>query len=514
MIRNVLLLVASATFFSFIGCSGSSVVATIGPEKLTLDEFEETYAKNNGGWDASVTSSLEDRERFLDLIVKFKLKVLEAKSLGLLQDTAIQNELDTYHLSVAQSYMLEKELVEPRLRELYRRKTEEIRASHMLIRVASNATPAETLAAFTKAMEIFSLHPRMSFDSLAFIHSEDPSAKTNRGDLGFFSLGRMVPDFEDACFSLQPGEITKLPVRTQFGYHLIKVTTRRPSLGAMRISHVLKRFAPDQRDSSAVRDSALAIHRRIQQGLSFDQATQLYSDDPGSAERGGDLGYYEPTVLPPAISEVLISLPLNTASEPVRVPYGYHIFKVTEHQSVKSYDEMEKDLRQTYQQQRYNKELENYVRGLKKRYGVIIDSSSVESLSVSFDPAKNPSMEGWSDTLAASFLSRKLFSVQSKVFTVADFVEKINVSAEFKTQPLAPTVIKTTVGRLLDAQVLEEHARGALQRHSAFAKLMDEYRDGILLYRIEQDEIWKKVTVNDSLLRPYYEKTKEKYRWS
>ncbi|MBI2618860.1 MAG: peptidylprolyl isomerase [Ignavibacteriales bacterium] len=513
MIRTAIHLVASATFFAFIGCSGSSVVATIGSEKLTLEEFEETYAKNNGGWDASAASSLEDRERFLDLIVKFKLKVLEAKSQGLPQDTAIQNELDSYYLSVAQSYMLEKELVEPQLRELYHRKSEEIRASHILIRVVSNAAPAETLAAYTKAMEILSLHPSVSFDSLAFVYSEDPSAKTNKGDLGFFSLGRMVREFEDACYGLQQGEITKTPIRSQFGYHLIKVTARRPNLGSLRVSHILKRFSQDQHDSTTVRDSARALYDRIRQGLSFDQAAQLYSDDPGSADRAGDLGFYEPGILPPAISEALSTLPLNTVGEPVKVPYGYHIFKVTEHKPIPSYAEMEKDLRQTYQQQRYSSDLENYTRSLRTQYAADLDGAVVQRLSTSFDPSKTPAAEAWSDTLREDFLPRTLYSVRTKTFTVSGFVEKMDASPEFRTQPLSPQNIKNTIERLLDSEVLEEHARDAMKRHPAFAKLMDEYRDGILLYRIEQDEIWKKVTVHDSLLKPYYEKTKEKYRW-
>lgn len=109
------------------GCGTSiPVVATIGDQPLPLNYFEDNYAKNNGGWDSSAVSSLEDRKRFLDLLIKFKLKVKEARAQGLEKDSAIINELDTYNTSVAQSYILEKEVINPGIHQLYDRKIEEV----------------------------------------------------------------------------------------------------------------------------------------------------------------------------------------------------------------------------------------------------------------------------------------------------------------------------------------------------------------------------------------------------
>ena len=270
MTRICILGVSFLTIVLFIGCGTSNpTLATIGDEKITLHNFEDSYAKNNGGWDTSATSSLEDRQRFLDLIVKYKLKVKEARAQGLEKDSAIINEMDTYHVAVAQSYMIEKEVVEPGVQQLYdRKKKKYVQAIYFsAFRLLQHLTIR--LAAYERAMNAIAQIPHIPFDSLAYQLSEDPSAKSNHGDLGFFTGGRMVPEFEDACYSLKPGEYTKTPVRTQFGYHIIKVTARQPNPGSVRISHILLRFNDSLSDTAAVRDTIWMLYKQIKERSRF-----------------------------------------------------------------------------------------------------------------------------------------------------------------------------------------------------------------------------------------------------
>ena len=148
---------------------------------------------------------MEDRQRFLDLLVKFNLKVKEARAQGLEKDSSIISEMESYNTSVAQSYMIEKEVVEPGVQRMYDRKKDEVGASHILFRLAPNATPQDTLKAYELAMRTIAQIPHIPFDTLAYKYSQDPSAKNNYGNLGFFSGGRMVPEFEDASYSLTAG---------------------------------------------------------------------------------------------------------------------------------------------------------------------------------------------------------------------------------------------------------------------------------------------------------------------
>ena len=151
MVQRTFKLFPVALIFGFLvaGCAGSrpDVVARIGNDPLTLEDFEEQYSKNNGGWEKAAVSTIEDRERFLDLLVRFRLKVKQAYDTGLLADSSVRSELDGYQVTVASAYMIDKEIVEPKVREMYDRKREEVRASNILIRLEPTASPQDTLAA-------------------------------------------------------------------------------------------------------------------------------------------------------------------------------------------------------------------------------------------------------------------------------------------------------------------------------------------------------------------------------
>ncbi|HAP35389.1 MAG TPA: hypothetical protein DCQ28_05410, partial [Bacteroidetes bacterium] len=183
-----------------IGCGGS-YVADIAGDKITIEEFEQVYAKNNGGIEAAAKTSIDDRQKFLDLYVKFRLKVKEAYALGYHNDVELRNELNDYRKNLAVSYMLEKEITKPALEQMYNRKLKQLRASHILVGVPSS-NPEDTLMGFNEGKAIIdSLKLGYSFEQLALNNSKDPSVQNNKGDLYYFSSGQLVPEFEDAAYS-------------------------------------------------------------------------------------------------------------------------------------------------------------------------------------------------------------------------------------------------------------------------------------------------------------------------
>jgi peptidyl-prolyl cis-trans isomerase SurA len=496
------------------GCgSSNSVVATIGSDKITLDDFENNYAKNNGGWEKGVSSSTEDRQHFLDLLVKFRLKVEEAKDHGLLHDSSVTGEMDEYRLTVSQSYMLEKELIAPKILEMYNRKLEEIRAAHIFFRLPQNPIPADTLAAYEKAQKVLALLPSVRFDTLARQYSEDPQTASLGGDIGWVIPGRMPSNLEDVAYSLKKGEYSKNLVRSPFGYHILKVLERQPANGAIHINHILKRFSRDLKDSTAVRDSIWQIYSQLKHGADFAEMAKKYSDDPPSKERGGDIGFYEREGLRPDIANYLFGLPLDSISTPYQQPYGYHIFKVTGRRPIAPFSDLEKDLRSQYQQHYYQQDYANYVENLRHKFGITLDSAVEKSIGKSVDSMKTFNTPGWSDTLSSELRGKILFTCAGKPYSIKDFVESVEKSSDSKELSLNPVNINVVVNRSIDAYALKEHAMTAVDRYPELKRLMNEYLDGILLYRIEQDEVWKKVVVNDSLLKVYYDTTKDKYRW-
>lgn len=509
------LLFASFSAALLGGCagSGSPYVARIDKDPITLEDFEEQYAKNNGGWEKSAASSVEEREKFLDLLVRFRLKVKEAYDRGLLADSSVRNEMDGYEVTVASAYMLEKEIVEPNVRKLYERKKEEVRASHILFRLDPGATPQDTLALYEKAMKVRNMVPEYDFDTLAARYSEDPGVSSNKGDLGYFTAGRMVPEFEEAAYSLKVGEITPYPVRTQFGYHLIKLIDRQMNRGAVRVSHILRRFQENQTDSSAVKDSTWIIYGLLKGGMDFAEAAKRFSQDPGSGPNGGDIGFYERGRVPPDVEKVFYSTPLDSVPEPMKMPYGFHIFKITAFSEQPKFQDVEKDLRQQYHQNKYESDYKQFVQNILHDYHVSFDTVNVIELIQSLDSTKTPANFQWSDTLSAELRTKRIFTCQDRAFTVGDFISHVDASSEFRGMSLNSKNVQYIIERMSEGKIVDEHARQVPKRYPAFSKLLKEYQDGILLYRIEQDEVWKKVVVNDSLLKLYHDSTKTKYRW-
>ena len=229
--------------FLLAACSpkaGESVVLEVGPSKVTLKEFEDFYARNSVAGDTLSNTPLAERERFLDLLTRYKLKLQDAADRNLAEDPEVNKELRDYRASLATTYIIEKEITEPGIRLLYDRKTEEIRARHILVAVKPEASPADTLTAYRKAVEIIGrLNAGADFDSLAMTESEDPTVKSNRGDLYYFTGGQMVMPFEQGAYAMKVGEISRTPIRTSFGYHVIKITARQPVRGSINVRHIM-----------------------------------------------------------------------------------------------------------------------------------------------------------------------------------------------------------------------------------------------------------------------------------
>nr|MBP8976656.1 peptidylprolyl isomerase [Bacteroidota bacterium] len=452
------------------------------------------------------------RKKFLDLMVNYRLKVKDAYDKGIMQDPALQKELTLYRSSVAQSYILEKELVTPAVQRMHDRRKEMIRASHILIRVPANASPEDTLEAYERAMKVIAEVPNRPFDSLARQYSQDMSVVKNNGELGYFTSGRMIAEFEDACYALKAGEYTKTPIRSQFGYHVIKVTDRRPNDGAVNIAHIVLEINPSM-DSSQVCDSIWAIYREIKNGLPFDSAAARYSMDDYTKDNGGYLGEYTRDRLPTSLGDVLFNTKVDSVTEPVGFYYGYHLFKVKGFKPIPPFNELEKDLRTQYQQTRFNYDRQLLFEKLNKQYAVEVDETVLGELMFAFDSTKTPAFEDWKDTLTTELLKKTLIKTNAGQYSVEDVIDRINNAQEMSNMPLTSSNVEKMVRKIAETAGFDQYALSRIPAYPELEKLLRDYQDGIVLYRVEQEKVWNTITVNDSLLREFYEPRKENYRW-
>jgi peptidyl-prolyl cis-trans isomerase SurA len=315
---------------------------TIHDRQVTLGEFERIYKKNN----SSTALEQQTVEEYLDLFINFKLKVIEAEELGL--DTSFIKEFNGYKKQLAKPYLSDSEEVDALVQEAFERAQKEINASHILIRVNAEAPPEDTLRVFNKAIEIRDrILAGEDFGTVARATSDDPSAKTNAGNLGWFTVFRMVYPFENGAYSTEKGKVS-MPVRTRFGYHLMKVNDVRPARGEVRVSHIMI-MTPEGMNDEQREDAKKRIHRlsdSLKAGIDFAEIARKYSEDRGSAARAGELPWFGTGRMVAPFENASFALAkVGHISEPIRTSFGWHIIKLLEQKKYDDFETAQADLR-------------------------------------------------------------------------------------------------------------------------------------------------------------------------
>jgi peptidyl-prolyl cis-trans isomerase SurA len=204
--------------------------------------------------------------------------------------------------------------------------------SHILLSLAESATSDEMAAVEKLAREI---HDRAAggedFGQLALAYSKAQSA-LERGKLGWRRMGQLPQFIGDLVAKMDPGDVSE-PVRTPTGFHLVRLDgTRGGDSGPVMVEqlharHILMR--PNEvQDDATTRQRLVAIRDRILAGEDFEALASVTSEDPGSASRGGDLGWTSPGTFDPAFEEALAGLEPDQISEPFRTQFGWHIVQL------------------------------------------------------------------------------------------------------------------------------------------------------------------------------------------
>ena len=504
-----------ALFAGIIGCGGS-YVADIAGDKISVEEFEQIYSKNNGGTDAAAKTSLEDRQKFLDLYVKFRLKVKEAYALGYNNDTELRNELNEYRKNLGVAFMLEKEITKPALEQMYKRKLKYIRASHILVGLPTSVEE-DTLVGLDIAKKIVdSLKMGYSFEQLALHNSKDPSAQNNKGDLYYFSTGQLVPEFEDAAYSLKVGEFTTVPVRTQFGYHIIKVTDIKDNNGPVQASHIMKRLAREAsaEDSTKAANELLAIRDSVLAGKDFAEYAKTMSDDTYSAERGGDLNFVERGRTVREFDEALFNLKDGELSGVVRTQFGLHLIKRVKAQGIPPFKDLEQQMKSEYQNYRFQYDYNAMVNKIKRMYSFKQNDSVAALFAGSVDTSKTTAAATWDSTITSGVRSAVLLTFANAKITVDSVISLAKANPELKNLDLKLyTSVPTIISKVGIGLITEYHARQLENNFPEFNRTMKEYEEGILLFKAEQENVWNKVQPTDSVLRTFHAERRSNYTW-
>jgi len=491
------------------------VILTIGGEQITTEEFFQSFTKNQFSSDTSRQTTLPE---YVELYTNSKLKVLAAQQQGRDTTASFREEMASYRKQLGQPYLTDKTLIENLVAEAYQRMKEDVRASHILVPVAAEASPADTLAAYRAAL---ALRGRMesgeSFEELAQRFSKDRATADKGGDLGFFTTFQTVYAFESAAYALGQEQVS-MPVRTQAGFHLIKTTDRRPSRGKVQVAHVLVSMSP-----SATEEGKLAAKRkieeafgRLQQREAFEIVCREYSDDATTKNNGGVLSQFGAGRMVPAFEEAAFALPnVGAISTPFQTNYGWHIIKLLAKTPIDSFEELAPVLRQkVVNDSRSELVKENLSQRLEKIYDVTEHSHTQE---LAFNQMDSTLLKGrWKYTtpLPAHLENKTLFLIDNQSFTVNQFFEYARNRQEPKAAGSSLIETKKRIyKRYLDKQLVEYEEQNLEKKYPELRAAMAELHDGLLLSQLMEANVWEP-SMTDSLgQRALYEKNTEKYRY-
>lgn len=513
--RKIILPVLSLTLLLFACAPEHSkiVVAEYGNYKIYMDEFEKAYAKNSGGIEKAKTDSIEALKKFLDLFVNYKMKLRDAVVRGYTLDPDMKKELIDYKLNIGSTLFLEDNLFEPALKKMYERRKTEYNAAHIML--IPDSTMNEIQVVELGNQIIASINNGAEFEKLVLEYSKDEYTKGRGGVVGWVTSGMiLVPEIEEAIYSTEKGQIYPKLVKSNFGYHILKVVDKLPRRSQIKVQHILVSF----RDSSGTVDSVKALNKinfieqKLNEGEDFGKLAMEYSDDKYSGERNGDLGFFGRGRMEPRFEDAAFKLKVNEISPVVETSFGYHLIKLTAETPYPPYKENVDELKDIFKRLYYKQDYDKLIKQLKSELNYKVNEETLKLLSANADSIQTGA--GYDNSfINKQFGSKIICTSINKAFIVDSLFNYINNSNQYLGRFFNEGLLKEAVDKFMENKVLQEKALTYDKVDPDFAQLMEDYENGIYLFKILEDEVWSKVLIDSVMVQNYFEKNRENYKW-
>ena len=479
---------------------------TVAGRDVPAGEFIRMYKKSL----EPGTSS--DIDGYLQQYILFKLKVADAMQEGYDTTRAFRNEFNGYRNQLAQSYLTDNDAKEKLLQKTYQRSQTEINAWHILVNCPAEAKPEDTLNAWNKAADIKErIIKGEQFEQVARAASDDPSVKINGGNLGYFTVFQMIMPFEDAAYNLRKGAVSD-PVRTPYGYHIIKIADKRPAKGKVLVAHIMKASPPGtgEKESKLAEEEINRIYRELKSGASFSELAKMYSDHKESASNGGKLNWFGTGEIISGFSEAAFAIPdTGKFSPPVRTPYAWHIIKLLDKKPHGSFEET-----RSYLESRLN---QSYLNTFSKR-------SFVSKLKSEYKYRLNQAAYDWfvsnTDTLIIQGVSKynretmpsgNMYTFANQHLTTREFAAYLERRGSMITTQDPGFFISQSLETRLSDQIIKYEDSMLEKKYPDFRYLMNEFHDGILLFEISGKKVWNRVSEDSAGLRDFYTRHRNEY---
>jgi peptidyl-prolyl cis-trans isomerase SurA len=485
-----------------------TVLFAINGKPTYTREFVYLYKKNHTGKDQDYTSAKV--EEYLNLFVNFKLKVAEANLGGLDTTVKYKKELKSYRDELKKPYRGEKDALEKLTRETYDHLTQEVKASHILIQLKPGATPEDTAKAYNRILEIRQrVLAGEDFEKLARELSEDPSAKYNGGNLGYFTAMQMVYPFEEAAYQTKVGEVSSI-VKTRFGYHLIKVMDKRTSRGEVEVSHILLRSEKD--NEAKIKNLIFEIYDQLKTGRSWDELCKQYSEDSNTRNAGGRLrpfGVGALAAVPEFEAAAFAMQNPGDISDPFQSNIGWHIIRLEKKIALPPFGEVESSLKKRVARDERMKISDEAAAVKRKRDLGFRESNETKKEMLAL--ADSLLTKGkWKFSGSSELRSQVLITVYEKNVKAGEFaswLEQQHLSSKLTPEEFMEQLYKSWI----DEKISQAEEEKIVRENPDFQYLLAEYHEGILLFEIMEREIWNKASGDTVGQRKYYHENVNKY---
>ncbi|WP_170110466.1 peptidylprolyl isomerase [Flavilitoribacter nigricans] len=496
-----------------IAQNGDDVLFSVAGTPVTVDEFDYIYSKTNGN---NADYSRKSLEEYLDLYIKFKLKVQKAHDLKLDTIPALKEELAGYRRQLADAYLIDRTVTDKLVQEAYERIQQDVDISHILVSVAPDASPADTMAAYQKIMTAKQqLSTGGSFETIAKSVSDDKSAQRNGGHIGFVTalFPKGLYQLETVAYT---GPLNQLlgPIRSDAGYHLLKIHSRRPARGEMEAAHILLRVKDG--NDAAVKKQMDSMRRTLEDGADFEQLAREHSEDRATANEGGYIGFFGINRYEPVFEDAAFAIENDGDISPVvKSNIGYHLIKRISRKTIQPF-EVEKgrlearisqdprfEIAKTAMLNRIK--MENDFKESAKVLNTFAQMQTDTFLTFRWKAPAKPSKE-------------TLFSLDDYKVTLGDFTDWLTRASRKRLRmgggsSDVQAAVQSLYADFVNEKLMEFEETQLEERYPEFKALMREYREGILLFEATKMLVWDKAGQDTLGLRKFYDTIRGKYRW-
>ena len=498
--------------FCFATLSGqNNTILKIDNQTVNKAEFEQIYWKNK----KEKIATKEDLDEYIQLFVNFKLKVIAAEELGLDTTKKFINELSGYRVQLEKPYLIDTSINEDLINEAYYRTINEVNASHIMTKLGPNPSPEDTLKAYNKILDIRNkiISGNLGFEEAAEELSEDPYAKSTKGNLGYFNAFKMLYSFECAAYETPVGKVSKI-VRTKYGYHIVQPNSIRKAKGRVKTSHIMITTS-SKKENILSEEKINSIYKElVEKTKTFEELAIQYSEDRKSAKNGGEIGWINSGGnFYPEFEEAVFSLKTDGEySKPFKTPNGWHIVKRLSYEPIGDLKSMSYNLKNKIQKDaRAQKTKSSFINKLKTEYQ-LKNLFNVKVL-VSILKNKKFDYENLDFNKNLKNINNVVLTFSNVSFTNFDFIKYLVESKLISKDKIEENLIKQQFVKFTNQNLIEFEKTQLETKHPDFKALMKEYRDGILLFEISDQNIWTKAIKDTAGLKEFYKLNKDTWKW-